>query len=128
MKNSRTPLRKAMGALALAAVLVLPSVSAAVSDGGLGSSVTDLRVGVHPDHTRIVIETDGKAPFVVDPTDREVIVHVDAAATAEAGWRGFRAGKRLVVPRCIDRFSVLVCRLVPAGAIARFVAAMQRPR
>jgi hypothetical protein len=84
VKNSRTPLRKAMGALALAAFLVLPSVSAAVSDGGLGSSVTDLRVGVHPDHTRIVIETDGKAPFVVDPTDREVIVHVDAAATAEA--------------------------------------------
>src|SRR5262245_22794657 len=50
------------------------------------------------------------------------------ADTAEAGWRGFKAGKRMVVPRWIDRFSVLVCRLVPARAIAGFVATLQRPR
>ncbi len=58
----------------------------------------------------------------------KLMPRTNAAATAEAGWRGFKAGKRMVVPRWIDRFSVLVCRLVPAGAIARFVAAMQRPR
>ena len=50
------------------------------------------------------------------------------ADTAEAGWRGFKAGKRIVVPRWIDRFSVLVCRLVPTRAIAWFVATLQRPR
>jgi short-subunit dehydrogenase len=50
------------------------------------------------------------------------------ADTAEAGWRGFKAGKRMVVPRWIDRFSVLVCRLVPTRAIAWFVATLQRPR
>jgi hypothetical protein len=51
-----------------------------------------------------------------------------AADTAAAGWRAFKAGKRIVVPRWIDRFSVLVCRLLPTGVIARFVAALQRPR
>ena len=50
------------------------------------------------------------------------------ADTAAAGWRAFKAGKRIVVPRWIDRFSVLVCRLLPTSAIARFVAALQRPR
>jgi hypothetical protein len=75
---------RATGALALAALLVLPSLTGAVGNAGAVASLTDLRVGVHPDHTRIVIETDGAAPFVVDPTDREVLVHVDAAATAEA--------------------------------------------
>jgi short-subunit dehydrogenase len=58
----------------------------------------------------------------------KLMPRTSAAATAEAGWRGLRAGKRLIVPRWIDRFSVLVCRLAPAGALARFVAAMQRPR
>jgi hypothetical protein len=33
-----------------------------------------------------------------------------------------------VVPRPIDRFSILVCKLLPARAIAGFVAALQRPR
>lgn len=75
---------RATGALALAALLVLPSLTGAVGNAGAVASLTDLRVGVHLDHTRIVIETDGAAPFVVDPTDREVLVHVDAAATAEA--------------------------------------------
>jgi hypothetical protein len=49
-----------------------------------GANLTDLRVGVHGDHTRIVLETDAQAPYIVDVNDREVIVHVDAAAAAEA--------------------------------------------
>jgi uncharacterized protein len=52
----------------------------------------------------------------------------NAADTAEAGWRGFKAGKRIVIPRSIDRFSVTICKLLPASVIARFVAALQRPR
>jgi hypothetical protein len=47
-------------------------------------SLTDVRVGVHGDHTRIVLETDAKAPYIVDAGEKEIIVHVDAAATAEA--------------------------------------------
>jgi hypothetical protein len=74
------------GAFALAAgLLALPNAGGAVGNAGGGAAnLTDLRVGVHPDHTRIVIETDAEAPYVVDPTDREVLIHVDAAATAEA--------------------------------------------
>jgi hypothetical protein len=52
----------------------------------------------------------------------------NAADTAAAGWRGFKAAKPMVVPRAIDQFSILVCKLLPARAIARFVAALQRPR
>ena len=77
---------RSTGALALAAALLVlgHSTVAAPNAGGGVANLTDLRVGVHPDHTRIVIETDGTAPYVVDPTEREVLVHVDAAATAEA--------------------------------------------
>ena len=54
--------------------------------GGSASAVslTDVRIGVHGDHTRIVLETDAKAPYIVDAGEKEIIVHVDAAATAEA--------------------------------------------
>ncbi len=51
-----------------------------------------------------------------------------AASTAEAGWRGFKAGKPLVIPRLINRFSVGVCELLPKSLIVRFVGALQRPR
>ena len=48
--------------------------------------------------------------------------------TAEAGWRGFKAGKSQVVPRAINRFAVGVCRVLPRSLITRFVGALQRPR
>ena len=68
------------------AVLVALAAAAAAAPNAVGpvASLTDLRVGVHPDHTRIVIETDSHAPYVVDPGEREILVHVDAASTAEA--------------------------------------------
>ncbi len=62
--------------LAFAVALLAAAASAA--------NLTDVRVGVHGDHTRIVLETDGKAPYIVDAGEKEIIVHVDAAATAEA--------------------------------------------
>jgi short-subunit dehydrogenase len=52
----------------------------------------------------------------------------NATQTAEAGWRGFKAGKTLVVPRAINRFAVGVCRVLPRSIITRFVGALQRPR
>jgi hypothetical protein len=59
-------------------------VAAACAGAAAAANLTDLRVGVHGDHTRVVLETDGQAPYIVDVNDREVIVHVDAAAAAEA--------------------------------------------
>jgi hypothetical protein len=63
--------------LLLGSALAFANAAAAVT-------LTDVRVGVHGDHTRIVLETDGKAPYIVDAGEQEIIVHVDAAATAEA--------------------------------------------
>jgi uncharacterized protein len=51
-----------------------------------------------------------------------------AAATAEAGWRGFKAGRTFVIPRPINRISVAICQLLPKGLMMRFVGALQRPR
>ena len=76
---------RGVAASGLAAALALVTASGALGNASSGApSLTDLRVGVHPDHTRIVIETDAKSPYVIDPTEREVLVHVDAASTAEA--------------------------------------------
>jgi short-subunit dehydrogenase len=47
---------------------------------------------------------------------------------AEVGWRGFKAGKRIVIPRWIDRVSVAISVLLPQSLLTRFVGLMQRPR
>jgi len=57
---------------------------AVCASAAAAANLTDLRVGVHGDHTRVVLETDAQAPYIVDVNDREVIIHVDAAAAAEA--------------------------------------------
>jgi hypothetical protein len=64
--------------------LLLLGIVFAVASSAAAVTLTDVRVGVHGDHTRIVLETDGKAPYIVDAGEKEIIVHVDAAATAEA--------------------------------------------
>jgi hypothetical protein len=64
--------------------LLLPGFAFALAHAAAAVTLTDVRVGVHGDHTRIVLETDGKAPYIVDAGEQEIIVHVDAAATAEA--------------------------------------------
>jgi hypothetical protein len=65
-------------------LLALAVAVAALAAAASASNLTDVRVGVHGDHTRIVLETDGKAPYIVDAGEKEIIVHIDAAATAEA--------------------------------------------
>ena len=52
----------------------------------------------------------------------------NAAQTAEAAWRGFKAGKSIVIPRRIDRFAVGISRLLPQSIMLRLVSALQRPR
>jgi uncharacterized protein len=52
----------------------------------------------------------------------------NSPAIADLGWRGFKAGKRLVIPRLIDRISVAICILLPQSLLTRFVGWMQRPR
>jgi uncharacterized protein len=50
----------------------------------------------------------------------------NAADTAAAGWRGFKAGKPVVIPRPVDRMAVLFFRLLPASIMMGFIGAFQR--
>jgi short-subunit dehydrogenase len=52
----------------------------------------------------------------------------NADATAAAGWRGFRAGKRVVMPRLINRLIAGLCVVLPDSVLSRLVLALQRPR
>jgi short-subunit dehydrogenase len=52
----------------------------------------------------------------------------NAPATAAAAWRGFKAGKRLVIPRWIDRAITAICVAVPDSMLLRFIARFQRLR
>ncbi len=58
----------------------------------------------------------------------KIAPRANTSETAEAAWRGFRAGKRLVIPRLMNRFIVAVCTLLPDAALLRLIAALQRLR
>ena len=58
----------------------------------------------------------------------KIMPRSNAPATAAAGWRGFRAGKRVVIPRLIDRMIAGMCVVVPDRALARLISALQRAR
>jgi short-subunit dehydrogenase len=64
----------------------------------------------------------GKAPLF------KIAPRTNAKATAEAGWRGFRAGKRLVIPRFVDRLIAGGCAVLPDGVLVRVLLALQRSR
>lgn len=51
----------------------------------------------------------------------------NASDIGAAGWRGFKAGKRLVIPRLIDQIIAGICILLPEWALLRLIAALQRP-
>jgi uncharacterized protein len=50
----------------------------------------------------------------------------NAPETAAAGWRAFKAGKRLVIPRLVDRVIVTVSNFLPDAIQLRFVSRFQR--
>jgi short-subunit dehydrogenase len=57
----------------------------------------------------------------------KAIPRSDAPDAAKAGWRGFRAGKRLVIPRLIDRILTMFFVLLPAAAIPRLTVKAKPP-
>jgi short-subunit dehydrogenase len=57
-----------------------------------------------------------------------MVPHSTARATAEAGWRAFRAGKRIVTPRLGDRFIAALCVIVPDTVLLWLISRLQRPR
>jgi short-subunit dehydrogenase len=50
----------------------------------------------------------------------------DPVHAANAGWRAFKAGKSIVVPRVIDRFIIRLSWLIPERLLARLVGVLQR--
>jgi short-subunit dehydrogenase len=56
----------------------------------------------------------------------KIMPRANASDTAEAGWRGFKAGKSLVIPRPIDRMIATLAVLVPASILVRLVGALQQ--
>jgi hypothetical protein len=55
------------------------------------------------------------------PVKRDLIFHLTpksaADLTARVGWRGFRAGARLVIPSWFDRALAFAFIVLPRGAI-----------
>jgi hypothetical protein len=52
----------------------------------------------------------------------------NAATAAEVEWRGFRAGRRVVVPRWIDRLIIMFALLLPARLIPQIPSAQKFQR
>ena len=51
----------------------------------------------------------------------------DVADTAEAGWRAFKAGQPLVIPRLGDRMIMGFVRLLPRSVLLGLVSVLQQP-
>jgi hypothetical protein len=47
----------------------------------------------------------------------KLMPRADAVSTARAGWLGFRAGRRLVIPRRVDRILVALLTVVPSRLV-----------
>jgi short-subunit dehydrogenase len=58
----------------------------------------------------------------------KIVPRANADDTAEAGWRAFKAGKRLIVPRFMNRVIAGFCSIVPDSLLLRLVFALQRMR
>jgi uncharacterized protein len=58
----------------------------------------------------------------------KIMPRANAPETAEAGWRGFKQGKAVVIPRLIDRIIVSFFSVLPASMLGRIVGILQRPR
>jgi len=52
----------------------------------------------------------------------------DARSVARAGYEGFRAGKRIVIPGLLNKMSAQSSRLTPRGLMTRVVKGMQARR
>lgn len=53
---------------------------------------------------------------------------MDARTVARAGYRGFRAGKLLVIPGLLNKLGALAVRILPRRMVRRIVMAIQKPR
>ena len=57
-----------------------------------------------------------------------LIPQSDAFEAATAGWLGFKAGKRLVVPRLRNQLVVMLAKLLPRSRVLQLVGALRHSR
>ncbi len=86
---------------------------------GTGATVTALCPGP--------VDTGFQARAGMAQTSMKSMTMMDARTCAEAGWRGFRAGRSVVIPGVGNKALAKVPRLVPRRLMARMVAGVQRP-
>jgi uncharacterized protein len=96
------------------------SASLASEVAGSGVTVTCLTPGV--------VRTAFFARCSVGQTRlMKLMPRSDVVDTAEAGWRAFRAGKRVVIPRFVDRLILTFAKLLPTSVLLRLLSVLQRP-
>jgi short-subunit dehydrogenase len=86
------------------------SAALATEVEGTGVTVTCLSPGVVRTAFLDDLPIKGDRVFKLMP-------RADAASTARAGWLGFRAGRRLVIPRLIDRILIGLLMVVPSRLV-----------
>jgi uncharacterized protein len=57
-----------------------------------------------------------------------LLPHMSATVVAEAGWRGFEEGKRVVIPGFVNKLGVFFTRLTPRPILLGMVAMLQANR
>lgn len=88
---------------------------------GSGVTVTCLAPGVV--RTALFMRT----PLGVTRLNK-ILPRADAPKVAAAGWRAFRAGKRLVIPGLANRIIVWGSALLPEAALLRLISFLSRMR
>lgn len=57
-----------------------------------------------------------------------LLPHMKASVVAEAGWRGFEEGKRVVIPGLVNKIGVFFTRVTPRPMLLAMVAMLQANR
>ena len=59
---------------------------------------------------------------------RKILPSMSAAEVAEVGWRGFKSGRRVVVPGLTNRILIVAAKIMPIGFSAWLIHLLQRQR
>jgi len=96
------------------------SLALAAEASGTGVTVTCLNPGVVRTPFFDKCSVGGTRLVKIAP-------RANAPDVAEAGWRGFKAGKSVVLPRFADRLTRAICVLLPVSVLLRIIERLQRP-